>query len=406
MVPGRRADEETFASFVARSVDHLTRLGYLLSGDPERLVRDCLLRTYRSWPVEDPVPVLVEEFLARPGPAFEPGHDPYREVLRQALGELPPRQRAAVVLRFWAGLPADALVRAPEDEVPDTLYIAAAQLAAARGRPADDREAVLTAGLREVAAVVEPARVTAEEVVGTVRAQRRQRWRSVTVAAAVLVAAGVFAATLSEGAAGSDEPIGLPLDAPAEITVTGPAERRLPEVRPPVLPNMGPVVIDDQARRLTTQLLAVVDVVLPEAETRPGPAGPRTGGTERAAFEFYTRAAIQPSGSYLAQAQFEMDGTTALLLLEVRQRPRSEVPGYAPCPEIEQDCTFRQYPDRTRADVVVYTDPPSQRIVHSLSSLRPDGTYFHVTVYSVGDSAGPPPLDIEALFRFAQVFTF
>jgi RNA polymerase sigma-70 factor (sigma-E family) len=125
----RGADDERFHAFVARSTASLTRLAYLLCGDQHLandLVQTCLIRLYQAWPkVDAPDPyarkVLLRCWLnerRRPwrrvesrngvvpdhaAPATDPARAAYlTDVLRVALKRLPPRQRAAVVLRYWS----------------------------------------------------------------------------------------------------------------------------------------------------------------------------------------------------------------------------------------------------------------------------------------------------------------
>ena len=122
-------DESGFADFVDREQPRLLRLAVLLAGDPghaEDLVQTALLKTYRHWsrvsrtasPSAYVRRVLVnthtswrrrlstgETVLAElpdsadPGAAPDPDDD-----LRAALRSLPPRMRAAVVLRFFEDL--------------------------------------------------------------------------------------------------------------------------------------------------------------------------------------------------------------------------------------------------------------------------------------------------------------
>lgn len=119
----------SFEAFVAASGDRLLRTAYLLTrdhalaedllqtaltrswsrwrrigGDPEPYVRRVLVNTYatwwrRRWNGERPTEVLPDVAA----------HDPYeahaeRRDLWTALGRLPRRQRAAVVLRYYEGL--------------------------------------------------------------------------------------------------------------------------------------------------------------------------------------------------------------------------------------------------------------------------------------------------------------
>jgi RNA polymerase sigma-70 factor (sigma-E family) len=120
-----------FRRFVAERSPALLRLAYLLATDrssAEDLVQTALVRTYLRWHriSSDPeryvrrvlVTVAADERrrshhrreLPRADLPDHPGpDDPYsrldtKERLRAALAALPPRQRAAVVLRHWVGL--------------------------------------------------------------------------------------------------------------------------------------------------------------------------------------------------------------------------------------------------------------------------------------------------------------
>ena len=371
-MPGRGANQEKFTLFVEQSADGLSRLGYLLSGDherTERLVRSTVVRVYREWPRGSPEEILVREWLDDPGEDYVGG-----------LGALPPRQRAAVVLRYWSRLPAAEVAR--------ILDCAEAEVAELDEWP--------EYALRAVAADARPVAVSADEAAEAALAQRRQRWRSVAVAAVVLVVAGVFATMIS---------VGAPESAPEAEVVAPPSWTGVPTGQ--LAPDMGAVVVDDQARKLTAQLAGAMDRVLPEVtNVRSGPSGPRTGYTERPPLEFYTRVRSQPPGTYFAQAIVDAHGESAFLLLEVRREPEPEAPEQASCREFERDCRSRAFPDRTRADVVGYLDPASQNIVRTLNSLRPDGTSVQVTVFGVERESGAPSIGVAELFRFAQVFTF
>ncbi len=127
-------DEQRFRSFAAGASAPLVRLAYLLCGDrhlAEDLVQACLIRMYRSWQrIERPEALdgYARQVLLRcwlnerrrpwrrlesyPGtlpdqtddnsdPALGVGSD-VKELLRRALAEIPPRQRAALVLRYWS----------------------------------------------------------------------------------------------------------------------------------------------------------------------------------------------------------------------------------------------------------------------------------------------------------------
>ncbi len=126
-----QSEREGFDALVDARSTSLLRTAYLLTGDwclaedllqtalvktwfrwhevrdkaaAEAYVRQVMARTYatwwrRRWRGETPTAVLPEPR----------GHDPYadvdqRHLLRRALAELPPRQRAIVVLRFYEDL--------------------------------------------------------------------------------------------------------------------------------------------------------------------------------------------------------------------------------------------------------------------------------------------------------------
>lgn len=132
-----RRDEE-FTAYVAARARLLRRSAYLLCGDwhrAEDLTQSALTKVYLAWPkvrraenVDGYVrTVLVRTYLdeqrrqwRREQPTGEPpeaaGPDPSggrdtRIDLVRALATLPPRQRAAVVLRCWEDLPIAEVAR-------------------------------------------------------------------------------------------------------------------------------------------------------------------------------------------------------------------------------------------------------------------------------------------------------
>ncbi|MFE4971071.1 SigE family RNA polymerase sigma factor [Kitasatospora sp. NPDC056651] len=121
--------DEEFRAFAGSAWSRLLRTAYLLAGDrhgAEDLVQQALERAYVHWnkvrAADDPNAYVrrilineharrfrrrltehpVEAFPDRPAPG---GSDPDdRAVLLAALAALPPRQREAVVLRYWEDL--------------------------------------------------------------------------------------------------------------------------------------------------------------------------------------------------------------------------------------------------------------------------------------------------------------
>ncbi|OXM63857.1 SigE family RNA polymerase sigma factor [Amycolatopsis vastitatis] len=128
----RAADDADFREFARARALVLRRTAYLLCGDwhlAEDLVQNALVKLYRVWPKitrRGPVDNYARQVLLRcwldeqrrpwrrrerrdgvvpdqASPAFETG---ISGPLLRALTEVPPKQRAAVVLRYCADLPA------------------------------------------------------------------------------------------------------------------------------------------------------------------------------------------------------------------------------------------------------------------------------------------------------------
>lgn len=126
------ADEDEFTEFVAAALPGLLRFGHVLTGNAaaaEDLVQTALGRSLRAWRlrrIEDPRAfvrkVMVNSYASwhrrhggREWAAAEPGgrgvitEDPAcrvddRDAVWRALQELPPRQRAVIVLRYYEDL--------------------------------------------------------------------------------------------------------------------------------------------------------------------------------------------------------------------------------------------------------------------------------------------------------------
>ncbi|MEV7418327.1 SigE family RNA polymerase sigma factor [Streptomyces sp. NPDC089919] len=125
--------EEEFQAFVRARWTHLVRTAYLLTGDPhdaEDLTQTALAKAYRSWRrvlrserpeayvrrmlvtcnsdrfrkrrVRERLTGAPPDTAARPDAGLAWAGE--RSALMRALAELPPRQRAVVVLRYWDDL--------------------------------------------------------------------------------------------------------------------------------------------------------------------------------------------------------------------------------------------------------------------------------------------------------------
>jgi RNA polymerase sigma-70 factor (sigma-E family) len=128
---------EDFESFMAMQQRTLLRFATALTGDPrlaEDVVADVLGRAYERWSrvgsVEDPGAyvrrMVVNEFVSRKRRekraifrSADLGESPdhagvhaERDALRGRLAQLPARQRAAVVLRYYEDLPDDRIAEA------------------------------------------------------------------------------------------------------------------------------------------------------------------------------------------------------------------------------------------------------------------------------------------------------
>ncbi|HSF37260.1 MAG TPA: SigE family RNA polymerase sigma factor [Nocardioides sp.] len=126
-----RRDDPEFAAFAAACAPGLRRTAYLMCGDWDRaadVVQEALIRVYLAWPRLDQdrdvrayarraaVRVAIDQSRRRssrevPTPRLgeRPVADPTdqvadRALLMAALADLPPRQRACVVLRYYEDL--------------------------------------------------------------------------------------------------------------------------------------------------------------------------------------------------------------------------------------------------------------------------------------------------------------
>jgi RNA polymerase sigma-70 factor (sigma-E family) len=129
-----RDRDEEFAEFADVHVAGLRRTAFLLCGDwhrAEDLVQVSLLKLFRSWPrVSGPPLGYVRRILTHtvvdesrrlwrrekptyPFPDAEALADDRDTAvdLRRAMATLPPRQRAALVLRYWDDLPISEVAR-------------------------------------------------------------------------------------------------------------------------------------------------------------------------------------------------------------------------------------------------------------------------------------------------------
>jgi RNA polymerase sigma-70 factor (sigma-E family) len=125
-------DPEAFTNFAKARSRALHRMAYLMVGDTQfaqDLVQEALTKTYMAWPrlhshdhaeayTRKAITTTAISWFRRKGwkgervtanPPERPGHEHAEAVeqqlwLRSALAELPPRQRAAITLRYFADL--------------------------------------------------------------------------------------------------------------------------------------------------------------------------------------------------------------------------------------------------------------------------------------------------------------
>ena len=138
----RATAEAEYADFVTHHADRLCRTAYLMCGDwsrAEDVTQEALLKLYRSWPrLRDRgsiatysrkvlLSVLIDGMRRRssreltgadalvadtPEPVDAVAGVEDRMLVVRALGALPPRQRACIVLRFFAQLSVDETAEA------------------------------------------------------------------------------------------------------------------------------------------------------------------------------------------------------------------------------------------------------------------------------------------------------
>ena len=127
------ADRAIFDEFVATRTDRLLRTAYLLTRDwgvAEDLLQESLAKAWFAWPDIDEPEAYVRRVLvttytswwrrrwrrelpsdALPEQPVEDRGDSGREEVWRAVGRLPARQRAVIVLRFYEDLPVSAVAR-------------------------------------------------------------------------------------------------------------------------------------------------------------------------------------------------------------------------------------------------------------------------------------------------------
>lgn len=349
--------------------EQLTRLAFLL-GAPGPAPETDLGTFVREW-LADPRPQAGEELA-----------EPEAEQLRRGLGALAPRQRAAVVLRYWSALPVAGvatILETPEDTVE-------LESDAALDVLATDEE-WLVAGLARLAGY---APVDEPE-------PERRRWRSAGVSAGALVVAGVLAALLGLGDTGSrtaDDEWSAPPTVPATM-------QPMPA---PAVDDPAPS-FDNRSRRLTAQLAAArARVLFGFEEIEPAAVNGPGGQVLWAPLVFHV--AGDTPDLYLAMATLGSGRDATVLKIDVGYRNPGAYPRYAPCPQFQQVCSYRRFADGTYGSVVVFDEPVSDQAINRLTVMRPDGTYLHVSNFYRERRSDPPPLGTAELFRFATVFTY
>jgi RNA polymerase sigma-70 factor (sigma-E family) len=129
----RDGPEKDYTEYVAARIPALRRLAFLLAGDEHRaddLVQQTITTLYLKWrraSAADHLDAYVRTMLVRTflderrlawarvrlfrqapePPPVDPGGLEERQVVRAALGRLPRRQQAVLVLRFFYDLPVD-----------------------------------------------------------------------------------------------------------------------------------------------------------------------------------------------------------------------------------------------------------------------------------------------------------
>ncbi|GIM91605.1 SigE family RNA polymerase sigma factor [Paractinoplanes toevensis] len=134
----RDGADEDYVEYVKAKIPALRRLAYVLAGDPHRaddLVQQTITTLFVKWrraQTADNLDAYVRTMLVRTfldekrrawsrvrlfrdtpePPPYEEGGAEDREVVRAALGQVPRRQRAVLVLRFFYDLPVEEVAGA------------------------------------------------------------------------------------------------------------------------------------------------------------------------------------------------------------------------------------------------------------------------------------------------------
>ncbi|MCZ2815965.1 sigma factor-like helix-turn-helix DNA-binding protein [Modestobacter sp. VKM Ac-2984] len=277
-------EDAAFAQFVAERRPGLLRTALLLTGDrtsAEELVQRALTRTRRGWPTGDPLTTARRALVTgatgrglRGEQVIEQLPDPLApavdDELARALRDLPPRTRAATVLRVAEGLDAAAvaaLLGRPVAEVEAAAAAGAAQLRPVarpdpfrREQPATDDQR-LRDGLGRLAGAPGRWRLDAAQAVADVGHRRTGLRRRVLAAAAV--AALVLTGAVVTQTRPAPEP--LATAPPAAPTVdAGPSVRAAPVLTGPARGSLA----DDPAFLAAVQQADWGGLVAPPAADR------------------------------------------------------------------------------------------------------------------------------------------
>lgn len=278
------AEDADFARFVADRRPGLLRTALLLTGDratAEELVQRALTRTRRSWPTANPLATARRAMVAGAGRRGLRGEQVIEELpdplapavddeLSRALRALPPRVRAATVLRHADELDAAALAAVlgrPVAEAEAAAAAGAGRLREAarpdpyrRAQPATDDER-LRDGLARLAGTPVRWRLDAAQAVADVGRRRtglRRRVLAAATVAAVVLAGAVL--TLTRPA---PEPLAAaPPAAPA--VDAGPSVRAAPVLTGPARGSLA----DDPAFLAAVQQADWGGLVAPPAADR------------------------------------------------------------------------------------------------------------------------------------------
>lgn len=262
----------------------------------------------------------------------------------------------------------------------------------------------LNHGLDLLADEATPAPIDVHDVIAKAKARTRDRRAAAGTALATVAAVAAIAVTI-----GGDKH-GNGLNPAVQTTTSTPPDGCKIDTKGTTCEVA--VTVDQQSLKLTQQLAAARDTVIPAQFTVEPSAFPMNGNGEPLTF---VTNGIGGTGYYAAFARLtDSQGSVEIAIDVVKLAPGTPL-GHvnslpvSPCTPGEGNCEERMLAAGTVARATTNARPPGVIEMNYMSAVRPDGTYVQVMISAPQGIPTPRPtlpLTLDDLFKFATVFTF